>query len=108
MKSRAAIVIGALAALLPAAAFATKVWVGPLANWSLYLDNGVAYVLSTSIPSNCSYSRAQIATGAPLLGSATYARDLYAFVLASYEASKSLNIVIETTETTCSVYGAQN
>jgi hypothetical protein len=83
---------------------AARQWTGVLTNWRVYLDNGVAYVVSPTL-SGCVNSRAQMATST-VVYSATYERDLYSFVLSAFTSGKPLNIVVDTTETPCVVYGA--
>lgn len=85
-------------------ALAARQWSGVLSTWRVYLDNGVAYVISPTLGS-CANSRAQIATST-VVYSASYERDIYAFVLSAFAAGKPLNIVVDTTENPCVVYGA--
>jgi hypothetical protein len=101
----AAIVTGAISA---GPALAARNWTKPLTDWQLYLDNGVVYVTAANMPANCSYSRAEIRTSAVQSGSPTYARDLYAFVLASRSAERPLRVAIDDAESTCLIYGAKN
>jgi hypothetical protein len=80
-------------------------WTALLSNWNLYLDNGVAYVDASNMPAHCSNSRAQIETSSQIY-SASYQRDIYAYVLAAHAAGKTLRIVVNDQESLCKVYGA--
>lgn len=89
-------------------AMAARNWTKSLTDWTLYLDNGVAYVAAVNMPANCAHARAEIRTSAVLGGSPTYARDVYAFILASSGAERPLRVVIDDAESTCLIYGARN
>jgi hypothetical protein len=95
--------------LFPCLSNASTIWTGPLSNWNLTLDNGVIYITASNLPANCSYGRAQIDTSTTYsYPSPTYQRDIYAFVLAQQAAGKTLQIVVNDSETVCKVYGAKN
>ena len=91
-----------------APAHAAKTWTSLHTSWSITLDNAVIYVNSADMPANCAFTRAELSTAATLSGSTTYAKELYAFILASSARDLPLRIVYETTETQCKIYGAKN
>ena len=105
--NRKALIALLVTSLSPIAAHATLVWTPSLTDWTLSVNNGVAYVNATNMPTYCLYSRAQIDTSATVI-TPTNQRDLYAFVLASYMAGKPLTLVVNDAETTCKIYGAGN
>jgi len=106
--NRVTMTMGALAlgmmVCLPA--FAARAWTASLVNWRLTMDNGVAYVNSSTL-STCANQRAQIDTSATIY-TPTNQRDLFAFVLAQSLAGNTLSIVTDDAESPCKVYGAQN
>ncbi len=94
-------------------AHAGRTWTDSLSDWSVYMDNGVTYVRSGSMPSACAHDRAQIDTSSEITyGTTTYSeshfRDMYAFILMSYASSKELYIVTDSAESSCRVYGVKN
>jgi hypothetical protein len=93
--------------MFPFSVNAGSYWTGALTDWYVSLDNGVVYVGASNMPAHCSYARAQIDTSSQIY-SATYQRDLYAYVMTAYAAGKSLRIVVNDQETTCKVYGASD
>jgi hypothetical protein len=93
--------------LLPLSASAAAYWTGGLTDWNVYLDNGVVYIGAANMPAHCAFARAQIDTSTQVY-TATYQRDLYAYVMAAYTAGKPLKIVLNDQETTCKVYGAND
>jgi hypothetical protein len=93
--------------LSPLTASAAAYWSPALEEWKLHLDNGVIYISASNMPAHCAYSRAQIDTSLQT-PTATYQRDLYAYVLAAYSAGKPLMITLHDDETTCKVYGAKD
>ena len=106
MKKTSGLLFVALTIAAPSAN-ATAYWTPMLSDWKLYLDNGVAYVGATNMPSHCSNSRAQIETSSQIY-SATYQRDIYAYVMAAYTAGKQLRIVVNDQESLCKVYGVND
>lgn len=91
----------------PLTASAEAYWSPALDNWILYLDNGVVYVGASNMPAHCANSRAQIEPSSQIY-TATYERDLYAYVMAAYAAGKPLALVLHDDESTCKVYGAKD
>lgn len=92
---------------LPLSGYAKSYWTQPLADWSLYLDNGVVYVTANNMPSHCTYSRAQIDTSTQVY-SLTYQRDIYAYILAAYTAKKPLTIVVNDQDSICKITGVND
>lgn len=71
-----------------------------LTTWSLYLNNGVAYISSPQFPKHCRYSRGQIN-----MSGKEFDRALYAYALSAKAKGKSLSYVIDDTHTTCIISG---
>ena len=86
---------------------AGKTWTDKLEDWSIYIDNGVVYIHSGSMPAGCSHDRAQIDTSSTIK-SETNQRDIYSFALMSYASGKDLYIVTDESESPCFVYGVKN
>ncbi|PAJ71642.1 hypothetical protein CJF42_25620 [Pseudoalteromonas sp. NBT06-2] len=62
----------------------------PLTNWELYLNNGVAYILSLELPEHCSYDRAQINMSATEFDKAQYA-----YVMSAKARNKKIRYVVD-------------
>ncbi|PHR54844.1 MAG: hypothetical protein COA47_14865 [Robiginitomaculum sp.] len=92
-----------LIVILPVNAFATVIWTNQLTDWLLYMDNGVVYVKSDSLPSNCSYARAQI-----IMDNTAYNNALYAYILSAYKTGKPIRVVTDNATTVCVISGVQD
>lgn len=78
---------------------ATRYWpTTPLTDWELYLNNGVAYVLSSQMVSHCQLSRAQIN-----MPGTEYDKSLYAYALSAKARNKTIKYVVDDTQTICIV-----
>jgi hypothetical protein len=71
-----------------------------LTDWSLYLNNGVAYISSPQFPEHCRHSRGQIN-----MSGTEFDKAQYAFALSAKAKGKSLRYVIDNTHTTCIITG---
>lgn len=71
-----------------------------LTEWSLSLNNGVAYITSPQMATHCSYSRAQIN-----MSGTEFDKALYAFALAAKAKGKSLRYVVDSEQTVCVISG---
>lgn len=77
--------------------FAARYWPSQtLTEWTLSLNNGVAYITSNQIPDHCEHSRAQID-----MGGTDFDRALYAYALSAKARDKSLRYVIDSDHTDC-------
>ncbi|KPZ73129.1 hypothetical protein AN944_00277 [Shewanella sp. P1-14-1] len=87
--------------VLPNAAISKRYWPSTtLTDWSLSLNNGVAYISSPQFPEHCSYSRGQIN-----MSGTEFDRAQYAYALAAKAKGKSLRYVIDDTHSTCVISG---
>ncbi|WP_064791909.1 hypothetical protein [Shewanella woodyi] len=71
-----------------------------LTDWSLYLNNGVAYISSPQFPEHCLHSRGQIN-----MSGTEFDKAQYAYALSAKARGKSLRYVIDNTHTTCVITG---
>lgn len=76
--------------LITSTSFAGRFWTGELAGWTLYLNNGVAYVMSGSMPSECSYDRAQLN-----FSDDPYNKALWSYLLAASKTGDKLLVVLD-------------
>lgn len=67
-----------------------------LTNWTLSLNNGVAYITSNQMPDHCEHSRAQID-----MSGTEFDRALYAYALSAKARGKSLRYVVDSDHTEC-------
>ncbi|MEW5251215.1 hypothetical protein [Microbulbifer discodermiae] len=77
-------------------ASAARVWGTTLTEWTLELNNGVAYITSPQFYSNCSFSRGQIN-----MDGTEFNKAQYAYALSAKARGKKLAYVIDDEETTC-------
>ncbi|QDO85856.1 hypothetical protein FM037_24595 [Shewanella psychropiezotolerans] len=88
---------------LPHSVEAKRYWPSQtLTNWTLSLNNGVAYISSSQFADHCNYSRGQIN-----MSGTEFNRALYAYALSAKAKGKSLRYVIDNTQTTCIITGLQ-
>lgn len=81
---------------------AQRYWPPVLTNWSLYLNNGVANILSPEFASHCSHSR-----GAILMDGTEFNKAQYAYAVSAKAKGKNLKYVIGNTHTNCVITGLQ-
>ena len=82
-------------------ALAARYWPATtLSDWSLSLNNGVAYIDSPQMAPHCSYSRAQIN-----MSGTEFDKALYAYALSAKAKGKSLRYVVDSSHTTCIISG---
>ncbi|MGP9802143.1 hypothetical protein [Rheinheimera sp. NSM] len=100
MKNRIAFI--AISSLLSSpVCLAARYWpAADLTEWSLMLNNGVAYISSPQMATHCSYSRAQIN-----MSGTDFDKALYAYALSAKARGKSLRYVVDNEQTTCVVSG---
>ena len=88
---------------LPHSVEANRYWPSQiLTNWSLSLNNGVAYISSSQFADHCNYNRGQIN-----MSGTEFNRALYAYALSAKAKGKSLKYVIDNTHETCIITGLQ-
>ncbi len=88
---------------LPLTTEAKRYWPSQtLTSWSLFLNNGVAYISSPQFPDHCSYSRGQIN-----MSGTEFDKAQYAYALSAKAKGKNLRYVIDDTHTTCIITGLQ-
>ena len=73
-----------------------------LINWELYLNNGVAYIITSELPDHCSYNRAQIE-----MSGTEFDKAQYAYALSAKARNKKLKYVVDfdPTITLCVITG---
>ncbi len=71
-----------------------------LSDWSLSLNNGVAYIGSPQMAPHCSYARAQIN-----MSGTEFDKALYAYALSAKARGKKLRYVVDDSHTTCIISG---
>ena len=71
-----------------------------LTNWSLYLNNGRAYIESPDFASHCEYSRGQI-----ILNGTEFDQAQYAYAMSAKARGKNLRYVVDSEHTTYTIYG---
>ena len=76
--------------LIANSAFAGRFWTGHMDDWHLQLNNGVAYVSSTSFPEQCTYNRAQIN-----FSNDEYVKALWSYILAASKTKEKLSVVLD-------------
>lgn len=82
-------------------AAAVRYWPSqPLTHWTLTLNNGVAYITSSEIPSHCVHSRALID-----MSGTEFDRALYAYALSAKARGKILRYVIDGDHVDCIISG---
>ena len=80
---------------------AARYWpAADLIEWSLSLNNGVAYIASPQMAPHCSYARAQIN-----MSGTEFDKALYAFALSAKAKGKKLRYVVDDSHTTCIISG---
>lgn len=93
---------------ISSSSFAERFWTGNLESWRLQLNNGVAYVSSTSFPSECKYNRAQLN-----FTDNDYTRALWSYILAASKTGEALEVVLDhdrgaqADTVTCAIHSAQ-
>lgn len=91
----------ALCLLASPAVLAGRYWPSvALTEWSLSLNNGVAYIYSPQMASHCSYSRAQIN-----MSGTEFDKALYAYALSAKARGKALSYVVDSEQTVCIISG---
>lgn len=101
MKSFTAILLVLI--LLPIDSQAARYWPEKtLTKWSLYMNNGVAYIRSDEFASHCSYSRGQIN-----MDGTEFNRAQYSYVLSAKARNKKLRYVVDSEQTVCIITGLQ-
>ncbi len=100
--NKISIVIATIVCLtIPTLASAARYWPKEtLTEWSLTLNNGVAYINSPQMASHCSHSRAQIN-----MSGTEFDKALYAFALSAKARDKALRYVVDNEQTTCVISG---
>ncbi|MCP4985225.1 MAG: hypothetical protein GY928_03880 [Colwellia sp.] len=83
-------------------AFATRYWPPVLTDWSLSLNNGVAYISSPQFAEHCSYDRGQIN-----MDGTEFNKAQYAYAMSAKAKGKKLQYVVDDTQTTCIITGLQ-
>jgi len=73
-----------------------------LTQWSLSLNNGVAYITSPQFAEHCSYTRGQIS-----MDGTEFNKALYAYAMSAKAKEKSLRYVVDDTQTSCVITGLQ-
>ncbi len=86
--------------LLSGEAAASRYWPSTLVNWSLKLNNGVAYITSEEFASHCSYNRGQIN-----MDGTEFNKAQFAYAMAAKAKNKNLNYVVDSDHTTCVITG---
>lgn len=81
-------------------AYAKRYWPPALTDWSLSLNNGVAYITSPQFASHCSYTRGQIN-----MDGTAFNRSQYAYAMSAKARGKNLLYVVDNTQTTCIITG---
>ena len=71
-----------------------------LTNWTISLNNGVAYITSPQFAKHCSYSRGQIN-----MSGTEFDKAQYAYALSAKAKNKKLAYVVDDTHTTCVITG---
>lgn len=86
----------ALLTLISSTSFASRFWTGDLEGWTFYLNNGVAYVSSSSFPAECTYDRAQINfPSEPYDAFDEYMKGIFAYILAASKTGDKLKVVLD-------------
>jgi hypothetical protein len=67
-----------------------------LSDWTISLNNGLVYISSPQIASQCIYGRGEIR-----VSDSAYNRALYAYALSAQARGKSLRYVVDDTATLC-------
>lgn len=83
-----------LLCLITSISYADRFWTANLNNWHLFLNNGVGYVTSSSLPDTCSHNRAQIN-----FTDDNYAKAIWAYILAASKTGEELSIVLDHDQT---------
>ena len=100
MKTRI-LLLATLLILCSASADASRYWPSvALTEWTLSLNNGVAYITSPQMAPHCSYSRAQIN-----MSGTEFDKALYAFALSAKARGKALSYVVDSEQTVCVISG---
>ena len=81
---------------------ATRYCPPKLTEWSLSLNNGVAYITSPQFASHCLYSRGQIN-----MDGTEFNKAQYAYAMSAKARGKQLLYVVDDTHTTCIITGLQ-
>ena len=71
-----------------------------LTDWSLSLNNGVAYISSPQMPDHCNYSRAQIN-----MSGTEFDKALYSYALSAKARGMALRYVVDDSQSTCIISG---
>jgi hypothetical protein len=84
---------------LSISANAGRYWPGTaLTNWELYLNNGVAYILSSQFADHCSDDRGQID-----MDGTEFNKSLYAYAMSAKARGKNLKYVVDSTQEVCTI-----
>lgn len=87
--------------VLPHEVEANRYWPSlKLTQWSLSLNNGVAYISSPQFADHCNHSRGQIN-----MSGTEFDRALYAYALSAKAKGKGLSYVVDNNQTTCIITG---
>ncbi|MCC2521157.1 hypothetical protein [Vibrio coralliilyticus] len=93
----------ALALLSSNSAFAKRYWPAEiLSEWTLYLNNGVAYIQSPQFAKHCQYSRGQIN-----MDGTEFNKAQYSYALSAKARGKKLRYVVDDQQTTCIITGLE-
>ncbi|MBL4879677.1 MAG: hypothetical protein JKY78_12375, partial [Hyphomonas sp.] len=94
------IIIALILVAVSGSAYAQRYWPGTLTNWTLILNNGVAYISSSEFASHCSYSRGEIQ-----MDGTEFNKAQYSYAMAAKAKGKRLSYVVDDTQTNCIITG---
>ena len=81
--------------------FANRYWPAQsLTDWTLELNNGVAYITSPQFATHCTYTRGQIN-----MDGTEFNKALYAYAMSAKARGKKLRYVVDDQATTCIISG---
>lgn len=83
-------------------AHSARYWPPTLTEWSLLLNNDVAYVSSPQFATHCLYSRGLIG-----INGTEFNKALLAYAMAAKAKGKNLRYVVDDTQTTCIITGLE-
>ena len=82
-------------------ALANRYWPAQsLTDWTLELNNGVAYITSPQFANHCTYTRGQIN-----MDGTEYNKALYAYAMSAKARGKKIRYVVDDQATTCVITG---
>ncbi|MCW8825584.1 MAG: hypothetical protein OQK78_04075 [Gammaproteobacteria bacterium] len=103
MKKYLGLVISAVTiSVYLSTASAVTYWPPTLTDWSLSLNNGVAYITSSQFASHCSHNRGQIK-----MDGTEFNKAQYAYAMSAKARGKKMAYVVDDVQTTCVIYGLQ-